>query len=103
MDAVADRQRPQFPTIYSVYRLVEEFWEACPPNDDTAAAPDDLLNPLDACIIHLVLEKLSSVPVYIDRALSATAATGTVLGLVHPRVQLVAAEQVPECPALQRV
>ena len=103
MLAIADRQRPQFPTIYSVYESVEEFWDACPPDDDTASTPDDLFNPLDACVIHLLLEKLSSVPVYVDLALAATGAASTVFGLVHPRVELVVVENADECAALQRV
>lgn len=75
----------QLPTIHGVYQPVEAYGERHAHGID----PEDLLPPLDAFLIHLMLNFLPARPTVVDLAADSTRGLTTVLGLTHPRVRKV--------------
>jgi hypothetical protein len=91
MTSTASPPRPRLPTVFSIYRPIEEYWDVCGLAQQFGSEPDRMFNPLDAFLIHLILDLLPDVPVLIDLAVECTGGASSVLGLLHPRVQAVVA------------
>ncbi|MGH7867192.1 MAG: hypothetical protein ACREP9_06055, partial [Candidatus Dormibacteraceae bacterium] len=91
MIALASLPRPRLPTLFSIYQRIEEYWRTCCPIHEFGTNPERMFPPLDAFLIHLILERLPDVPVLIDLAAECTGGASSVLGLVHLCVQSVMA------------
>jgi hypothetical protein len=76
-----------------VYQPIEAYRDLLPAAEDPAHDPAARLQPLDAYLIHLMLNLLPHRPTLVDLAADATWGTTTVLGLTHPRVRTV---RIPE-------
>lgn len=86
-------------TIWSVYQPVEAYRELLPAVDEPAYDAAARLQPLDAYLIHLVVNLLPGRPTVVDLAAEATWGATTVLALTHPRVRAV---RVPSAGAASR-
>jgi hypothetical protein len=83
--------RRRLTTLYSVYQPIEEYWETCAPRRETGTDLERVFPPLDAYLIHLLLERFPQPPVLIDLAAEFAGGASTILGLLHPHVQAVVA------------
>jgi SAM-dependent methyltransferase len=83
---MSDNRQP-LPSILTVYRTVEEFWES---SGHVGGLRDDsvqVINPLDAFLIHRIFDLMPGEPVVIDAAMEKTRGASSVIALVHPRVR----------------
>ncbi|MHB1556909.1 MAG: hypothetical protein ACYC61_05445 [Isosphaeraceae bacterium] len=84
--AIPARRRP-LPSILTVYRPIEEYRESA--SSGEVAGASELLGPLDAFLVHRLLDLLPGEPVLIDGAIVATGGSSSLVGLNHPRVRAV--------------
>jgi hypothetical protein len=89
-------RRQSLPTILTVYRPVEEYWEACRPTALPDTGPVEALDPLDAFLVHRLLDLVPGDPVLIDAAIGRTGGASSLIGMHHPRVGCVRAVADPE-------
>ncbi len=83
--------RPRLPSIMTTRQPVEEYWE-----EYAAAGPlgpdlDEVLPPLDALLIHLLVDLHAGRFVLVDLAAQATRGASTVVALNHPAPRRVLA------------
>jgi hypothetical protein len=83
---IQDRRQP-LPSLLTVYRPVEEYWESSGPAGGIGSDPSEVLDPLDALLVHRVLELVPGLPVLVDVAATKTAGASTLIGLTHPHVR----------------
>lgn len=76
-------------TIWSVYRPIEAYRDLLPAAEEPAHDPAARFQPLDAYLIHLLLNLLPARSTLVDLAADTTWGATTVLGLTHPRVRRV--------------
>ncbi len=89
-------RRQPLPTILTVYRPIEAYWESAHPVGATDAGPWEALGPLDAFLIHRLLDLAPEDPILIDAAIARTEGAGALIGLHHPRTVGVWAVADPE-------
>jgi hypothetical protein len=92
---IEGRRRP-LPTILSIYQPIEEYWEASRPAGRQDAGPSEALDPLDALLVHRLLDLVPEHPVLIDAAIGRTGGASSLLGMHHPRVRTVRAVADPQ-------
>jgi hypothetical protein len=85
---VPDKSRP-VPSISTVYRPIEEYWESSHPAGLPESGLSEALYPLDALLIHRLLTLVPGRPLLIDAAIAMTGGASCVLGLAHPSVRRV--------------
>lgn len=83
--------RPRLPSVLSVYQPIEQYqadlgYRGLLRGDAVAA-----LEPLDAYLVHLLVQVHPGEPAVIDWAAEATAGASTLVGLLHPRRPFVRA------------
>jgi hypothetical protein len=89
MSTRLQNKRPQWPSILTVFRPVEEYWSHSGLARSFGPDPERLLNPFDALLMHLVLDFTPDRPVLVDLAAGATGGASSVVGLTHPHVRRV--------------
>ncbi len=101
---MAERRRP-LPSIATVYGAIEEYWEESRPIGSPDGGPNEVLDPLDAFLVHRLLELVPGQPVLIDAAMVATGGASSVIGMHHPRAvdvwAVVDAESLPSRRSLE--
>jgi hypothetical protein len=102
MNSTIESHRRPLPSISTVYRPIEQYWEVSRPVDLPDAEPTQALNPVDAFLVHRLLEMVPGHPVLIDAALARTGGASTLIGMHHPRVRRVWAVADPESLPSQR-
>jgi hypothetical protein len=98
---IEERQRPR-PSISTVYRPLEAYWEATRAAGPPDAVAAETLDPLDAFLVHRVLDLVPERTVLIDVAIARTGGASSLIGLLHPRVRGVWAVADPESLPGQR-
>jgi hypothetical protein len=98
--AVADAH-PQRPNTLTIYGPVEEYWHSYEPGEARAIAPapEPVLDPFTASLIHVVLGLVPDPPLLVDLAVGANGGAASLIGLHHPQVRRVVAvcdERSPE-------
>jgi hypothetical protein len=83
--------RPLQPSVMAIYRPIEQYWATYGPVDGATISPEQVLEPLDAFLMHLVLGMTPAPAVLVDRAASATFGSTSLLALRHPNVRRVVA------------
>ena len=83
--------RPLLPSITTVYAPVEDFWKSHWPLGEGSPGQSQVVNPLDALLIHLILDLMPEPPVLVDLSAEATDAAVAMIGATHPRVRKVVA------------
>jgi hypothetical protein len=101
MSSMIEERRRPLPSISTVYRPIEEYWEAGR-TDGRPDAATETLDPLDAFLVHRLLDLIAVRPVLIDAAIARTGGASTLIGLLHPRVRGVWAAVDPESLQGQR-
>jgi hypothetical protein len=96
MNATIEAKRRPLPSISTVYGPVEEYWGASRLADLPAEDPREALDPLDAFLVHRLLELVPGHPVLIDAALATTGGASSLIGMHNPRVRGVWAVVDPE-------
>jgi hypothetical protein len=96
MHSTIEERRVPVPSIASVYRPIEEYWEASRPVGLSDTRVSAVLDPLDAFLVHRLLELAPGRPVLIDAANAGTGGASSLIGLYHPRVRAVWAVADPE-------
>ena len=96
MNATIEARRRPLPAISTVYRPVEEYWGAARPADLPAEDPREALDPLDAFLVHRLLELLPGHPLLIDAAIATTGGASSLIGMHSPSVRGVWAVVDPE-------
>ncbi len=86
MNATIQARRRPLPTILTVYRPIEEYREAVAVD---ATEDTGLVDPLDAYLLHRMLDLVPGEPVLVDAAIGATGGASSLIGLNHPRVRSV--------------
>jgi hypothetical protein len=81
--SIKGRRQP-LPTILTVYRPIEAYWEAVKTPDLEFSGS---IEPLDALLVHRLLDLVPDAPVIIDEAVAATGGASCLIGLNHPRVR----------------
>jgi hypothetical protein len=89
-------RRQPLPTILTVYRPIEDYWEAAHRVGAPDVEPSEALDPLDAFLVHRLLDLAPEDPVLIDAAIARTGGAGALIGLHHPRARGVWAVADPE-------
>lgn len=101
---IAERRRP-LPSIATVYAPVEEYWEAFRPVGSPDGGAFEALDPLDAFLIHRLLELVPGHAVLIDVAIASTGGASSLIGMHHPRTPdvwaVVDTESLPSRRALE--
>ncbi len=101
---MTERRRP-LPSIATVYRPIEEYWEQSRPVGSLDGGPTEALNPLDAFLVHRLLELVPGHPVLIDAANALTGGASSLIGMHHPRAvdvwAVVDAESLPSRRSLE--
>jgi hypothetical protein len=82
---IRGRRQPQ-PTILTVYRPIEDYWESA---QALRLESSGSFEPLDAFLVHRLLDLIPGDPLVIDEAMGATGGASCLLGLNHPRVRSV--------------
>jgi hypothetical protein len=102
--AVADAP-PQRPNTFTIYGPVEEYWSSYAPGEarGVAPAPEEVLDPFTASLIHEVLGLVPDRPLLVDLATGATGGATSLIGLNHPHVQRVVAISDENSPETRRV
>jgi SAM-dependent methyltransferase len=85
---IQDKRQP-LPSLLTVYGPIEEFWESSLPAVGLGPEPSEALCPLDAFLIHRLLELVPGRPLLIDTALARTGGASSLIGLAHPQVRRV--------------
>jgi hypothetical protein len=96
MHSTIEERRFPVPSIASVYRPIEEYWETSRPVGWSGTEASAALNPLDAFLVHRLLELAPGRPVLIDAANAGTGGVSSLIGVYHPRVRAVWAVADPE-------
>lgn len=88
MTATIEERRRPLPSVASVYRPIEEYWETYQPvgSPELAALPE-ALEPLDAFLIHRLLDLISGRPLLVDAAIGGTGGASSLIGAHHPRAR----------------
>ncbi len=89
MDPTILDKRPLLPSILTIYRPIEEYWESFKPGGARGPDPEQVLDPFDALLIHHVLDLCPGLPVLVDLAAGVTAGASSLIGLTHPHVRRV--------------
>jgi SAM-dependent methyltransferase len=92
--AIQDRRQP-LPSISTVYGPIEDYWESVRPAGGPGPEPSELLDPLDAFLVHRFLELVPGRPLLIDAAMAQTCGASSLIGLALPRVRAVWAVTQP--------
>ncbi len=96
MNLTIEARRRPLPAISTVYRPVEEYWGAARPAGLPAEDPREALDPLDAFLVHRLLELVPGHPVLIDAAIATTGGASSLIGVHNPSVRAVWAVVDPE-------
>ncbi len=99
---IQDRRQP-LPSIVTVYRPIEEYWESSRPAGGPGPEPSEALDPFDAFLVHRLLDLVPRPPILVDAALVPTHGASSLIGLGHPRVRAVWAVTDPGSPPARRV
>jgi hypothetical protein len=83
---IQDKRQP-LPSILTVYRPIEEYWDSFGPADGLSPGPSEVLEPFDAFLVHRVLELVPGLPILVDAALAGTGGASSLIGLAHPHVR----------------
>jgi hypothetical protein len=86
MNATMEERRRPVPSIATVYQPIEEYWEASRPVGLPDGGPSESLDPLDAFLVHRLLELVPRHPVLVDAAIAPTGGASSLIGIHHPRV-----------------
>src|SRR5262245_60729873 len=97
MNPTIQDQRPPLPSILTVYRPIEEYWESSTAGD-WGPEPSQALDALDAFLVHRLLELAPGRPLLIDAAMARTGGASSLIGLTHARVRGVWAVAEPGSP-----
>ncbi|MGB2607449.1 MAG: hypothetical protein WBC80_00645, partial [Isosphaeraceae bacterium] len=89
MNPTIQNKRQPLPSILTVYGPIEEFWESSRPAGGLGSEPSEAICPLDAFLIHRLLELVPGRPLLIDAALARTGGASSLIGLAHPQVRRV--------------
>jgi SAM-dependent methyltransferase len=89
MNPMIEDQRQPLPTILTVSRPIEEFWESSRPAGGPGLEPSEALDPLDSLLVHRLLELVPGRPLLIDAAMAQTGGASSLVGLAHPHVRAV--------------
>ncbi len=85
-----DGRKPR-PSILTTFRPIEDYWGTLNHQGPTGSGLDDRLNPLDAFLIHLILEFAPGLPALVDLASEGLQGASSLIGLNHPHVRRVVA------------
>jgi hypothetical protein len=96
MNSTIEAKRRPLPSISTVYRPIEEYWGSSRPAGLPDAEPAEALDPLDAFLVHRLLELVPGRPVLVDAAIARTGGASSLIGMQHPRVRAVWAVLDPE-------
>ena len=102
MNPTSQDQRQPLPSILTVYRPIEEYWESFRPASGLGSEPSEALDPFDAFLVHRLLELVPGLPLLIDAAVARTGGASSLIGLVHPQVRGVWAVTEPGSLASER-
>jgi len=83
---IRDKRQP-LPSILTVYRTIEESWESFRPAGGLGPDPSEAMDPLDAFVVHRMLDLVPGVPLFIDAAMARTGGATSLIGLAHPHVR----------------
>jgi hypothetical protein len=89
MNVNVDETRPTVPSIFTVYRPIEEYWERTYAGAGSKRETWDALKPLDAFLVHRLIELIPKDTILIDHATAVSGGASSFLALVHPRVREV--------------
>ena len=62
MSPMLQNKRPQWPSILTVFRPIEEYWSASGLARSFGPDPERVLDPFDALLMHLVLDVTPTAP-----------------------------------------
>ena len=91
MSPVIQDGRTARPSILTTFRPIEAFWDSIGHPDSRGPELEQVLNPLDAFLTHLVLELVPGLPALVDLAAEGTDGATSLIGLNHPHVRRVVA------------
>ncbi|HTU88639.1 MAG TPA: hypothetical protein VMF69_00945 [Gemmataceae bacterium] len=77
--------RPRLPSILSVFQPIEQYQTGLRQQSMLLAAVAADLEPLDAYLVHLLMNVHPGEPAILDLTAEATGGASTLLGLLHPR------------------
>lgn len=103
MSLMVRNKRPQVPTILSVYGPIEEYWTSSRLARSIGLDPEQVLDPFDALLVHLVLERTPGSPVLVDLAIEPTGGASSLIGLTHPHARRVVAVSTGETEKADRI
>ncbi|MHC5538047.1 hypothetical protein ACYOEI_07415, partial [Singulisphaera rosea] len=91
MNPKLQSKRSSKPSIMTVFEPVEEYWASFEGLDIQGRPLEEVLNPFDAFLTHLVLEFTPGLPLVVDLAVESTGGASSLIGLTHPHVRGVLA------------
>lgn len=77
--------RPRLPSVLSVYEPIEQYQADLRKRGCLRGNTETILGPLDAYLIHLLVNVHPGEPAIVDLIAEATTGASTLLGLLHPR------------------
>ena len=95
MNATIPDTRQPLPSIVTVYRPIEEFWESSGAASGLGPEPSAALDPFDAFLVHRLLELAPGRPLLVDTAMARTGGASSLVGLAHRHVRAVWAVTEP--------
>jgi SAM-dependent methyltransferase len=95
MKPTSSAERAPVPSIFTVYKPIEQYWEEADPTWGLENDAWSALNPLDAFLVYRLIELLDKRTTVVDRATAATGGASSLVSLLHPNVREVwAADEV---------